>query len=46
MPLGIWNATQFERDLDNPRRHQFLDDQPDIRFGAPIITNFPHPWPV
>jgi murein DD-endopeptidase MepM/ murein hydrolase activator NlpD len=45
MPLGIWNATLFERDLDNPRRYQFLDDQPDITFGGPILTNFPHPWP-
>lgn len=45
MSLGVWNGALFQRDLDNPRRHQFLDDQPDIRFGGPIITNFARPWP-
>ena len=43
--LGIWPGPRFERDLDNPRRNQFLDDQPDIWFGGPIITNFARPWP-
>ncbi|HET7768568.1 MAG TPA: peptidoglycan DD-metalloendopeptidase family protein [Chloroflexota bacterium] len=46
MSLGVWNGALFERDLDNPRRHQFLDEQPDIRFGGPILTNFARPWPV
>lgn len=45
MGLGTWPGPRFERDLDDPRMHQFLDDQPDIRFGGPIITNFARPWP-
>ena len=45
LSLGVWPGPRFERDLDNPRRHQFPDDQPDIWFGGPIITNFPRPWP-
>lgn len=43
--LGVWPGPRFERDLDNPRRYQFPDDQPDIWFGGPILTNFPRPWP-
>jgi hypothetical protein len=46
MSLGLWPGPRFERDLDNPKRHQFLDEQPDIWFGGPIITNFARPWPV
>ena len=45
MSLGVWNGTLFQRDLDNPRRNQFIDEQPDIRFGGPIISNFARPWP-
>jgi murein DD-endopeptidase MepM/ murein hydrolase activator NlpD len=46
LSLGIYPGPRFQRDLDNPRRHQFLDEQPDIWFGGPIITNFARPWPV
>ncbi len=35
----------FERDLDNPRQWQYLDDQPDIRFGGPLLNQYAHPWP-
>ncbi|MBI3973814.1 MAG: M23 family metallopeptidase [Chloroflexi bacterium] len=45
LSLGVWPGPRFERDLDNPRRNQFLDEQPDIRFGGPIISNFARPWP-
>jgi len=45
MTLGSYPGPRFERDLDNPRRNQFPDDQPDIRFGGAIITNFARPWP-
>jgi hypothetical protein len=45
MSLGVWPGPRFQRNLDDPRRHQFLHDQPDIRFGGPIITNFGRPWP-
>ncbi|CAA9234736.1 MAG: hypothetical protein AVDCRST_MAG77-1320 [uncultured Chloroflexi bacterium] len=43
--LGVFPGPRFERDLDNPKKYQFLDDQPDIRFGDPIISNFARPWP-
>lgn len=35
----------FEKDLADPRRWQFLDDQPDTQFGGPIINNYPDAWP-
>lgn len=35
----------FERDLDNPRRWQQLDDQPDTAFGGPLLNNYANPWP-
>jgi murein DD-endopeptidase MepM/ murein hydrolase activator NlpD len=35
----------FERDLDNPRQWQFLDDQPDIAFGGALLNNYLHAWP-
>jgi hypothetical protein len=43
--LGLSTGPRFERDLDQPRRWQHIDDQPDIRFGGPIISNFARPWP-
>ena len=45
MSMGSYPGPRFERDLDNPRKHQFPDDQPDIYFGGPVITNFARPWP-
>lgn len=45
MTLGVWPGSRFERNLDDPASNQFLDDQPDIRFGGSIITNFARPWP-
>ena len=35
----------FQRDLDNPRKWQTLWDQPDIRFGGPLINEFEQTWP-
>jgi murein DD-endopeptidase MepM/ murein hydrolase activator NlpD len=35
----------FERDLDNPRQWQFLDDQPDTAFGGRLLNNYDHAWP-
>jgi hypothetical protein len=46
LSLGAFPGPRFERNLDDPKRHQFLDDQPDIWFGGPIISNFARPWPV
>jgi hypothetical protein len=46
LPLGVWPGPRFEKNLDNPKANQFLDDQPNITFGGPIITNFARPWPL
>ncbi len=35
----------FERNLDNPRRWQSLDDQPDTTFGGSLLNNYANPWP-
>ncbi len=35
----------FERDLDEPRKWQHLDDQPPAVTGGPIINDFANPWP-
>ena len=36
----------FERDLDNPRQWQFIDEQPEVAFGGPIVNHYRRPWPV
>lgn len=38
-------GTGFERDLDDPRKWQHLDDQPEARVGGPILNDFARPWP-
>jgi murein DD-endopeptidase MepM/ murein hydrolase activator NlpD len=45
--IALVGATQrsFERDLSNPRQWQFLDDQPDTKFGTPLLNNYADPWP-
>ena len=35
----------FERDLTNPRQWQTIEDQPDVRFGGPLLNNYSQPWP-
>jgi murein DD-endopeptidase MepM/ murein hydrolase activator NlpD len=35
----------FQRDLDDPRKWQTLWDQPDIRFGGPLINEFQNTYP-
>jgi murein DD-endopeptidase MepM/ murein hydrolase activator NlpD len=35
----------FERDLDDPRRWQHLDDQPESVIGGPLLNDFARPWP-
>ena len=35
----------FERDLDDPRKWQYLDDQPEIVVGGPLLNDFANPWP-
>ena len=38
-------AGRFERDLNNPRQWQYLDDQPNTTFGGPLVNQYAHPWP-
>ena len=48
-----WNALSlagafsrgFQRNLDNPRQWQTMQDQPDIQFGGPLINEFPRTFP-
>ena len=35
----------FERDLDNPRQWQFLDDQPEVKLWEPLLNEYARPWP-
>jgi murein DD-endopeptidase MepM/ murein hydrolase activator NlpD len=35
----------FQRDLEDPRKWQSIYDQPDIRFGGPLINEFQNTWP-
>jgi murein DD-endopeptidase MepM/ murein hydrolase activator NlpD len=35
----------FQRDLDDPRRWQSLDDQPESVIGGPLLNDFARPWP-
>jgi murein DD-endopeptidase MepM/ murein hydrolase activator NlpD len=45
--LALVGAFQrgFERDLEDPRRWQYPDDQPDTKFGGPLLNNYRLPWP-
>ena len=45
--LALVGAYQrgFERDLTDPRRWQYPDDQPDTKFGGPLLNNYAAPWP-
>jgi murein DD-endopeptidase MepM/ murein hydrolase activator NlpD len=36
----------FERDLDDPRRWQYLDDQPDVDLWGPLLNDYARPWPL
>ncbi len=37
---------RFERNLEDPRRWQAMDDQPEITFGGPLLNNFVHALPA
>ncbi len=42
----IGNSTRrFEKDLDDPRKWQYLDDQPEVVIGGPLLNDFANPWP-
>ena len=42
--IGPYSGS-FERDLDDPRKWQQLDDQPDSVSGGPLLNDFARPWP-
>ncbi len=35
----------FEMDMDNPRKWQNMLDQPDTRFGYPLLNDYKDAWP-
>ncbi|MGQ9787592.1 MAG: peptidoglycan DD-metalloendopeptidase family protein, partial [Anaerolineae bacterium] len=35
----------FQYDLDEPRKWQHLDDQPEASAGGPLLNEFVNPWP-
>jgi murein DD-endopeptidase MepM/ murein hydrolase activator NlpD len=35
----------FQRNLDDPRKWQFMQDQPDITWGGPLLNDYLHAWP-
>jgi len=35
----------FARDLTDPRRWQYAEDQPDVQFGGPLLNDYDQPWP-
>jgi murein DD-endopeptidase MepM/ murein hydrolase activator NlpD len=36
----------FARDLSDPRRWQYAEDQPDVRFGGALLNDYANPWPL
>lgn len=38
-------SRNFERDLDETRKWQHLDDQPETVIGGPLLNDFANPWP-
>lgn len=42
--IGSFNPG-YQRDLNNPRQWQYLDDQPIVFFGGPILNDYANPWP-
>jgi len=45
--LALIGAFQrgFERDLTDPRKWQYPDDQPLTQFGRALLNNYPQAWP-
>ena len=42
--VGSFNPG-FSRDLNDPRRWQFPDDQPNVDFWGPRLNDYVDPWP-
>jgi murein DD-endopeptidase MepM/ murein hydrolase activator NlpD len=45
LALGATGGLGFERDLDNPRQWQYIDDQPDVAFGGKLLNQYDRAWP-
>ncbi|MCZ7568282.1 MAG: M23 family metallopeptidase [Ardenticatenaceae bacterium] len=45
LALGGGFTRTFQRDLDNPRKWQHLDDQPEVIIGGPLLNNYASTWP-
>ena len=46
LTLGLSaEGLEFELDLNDPLRWQSIYDQPDVRFGGPLLNDFARPWP-
>jgi murein DD-endopeptidase MepM/ murein hydrolase activator NlpD len=43
--LALLGRSQFQRDLENPRRWVTPYDQPEIHFGQEILNEYDSPWP-
>jgi murein DD-endopeptidase MepM/ murein hydrolase activator NlpD len=43
--LALFGGGAFQRDLDDPRRWDTPDDQPDVQFGKPLLNDYSNPWP-
>jgi murein DD-endopeptidase MepM/ murein hydrolase activator NlpD len=41
-PSGI----SFARDIQEPRKWQWMDDQPETAFGQGLLNDYPNPWPL
>jgi murein DD-endopeptidase MepM/ murein hydrolase activator NlpD len=40
------STLSFERDLDDPRRWQAIDRQPELRIGGGVLNDFANAWPA
>jgi murein DD-endopeptidase MepM/ murein hydrolase activator NlpD len=46
LALASGSGRGFERDLDNPRQWVYMDVQPEVAFGGPVVNHYRRPWPV
>jgi murein DD-endopeptidase MepM/ murein hydrolase activator NlpD len=43
--LALFGGSAFQRDLDDPRRWDTPDEQPEVTFGKALLNEYSHPWP-
>jgi murein DD-endopeptidase MepM/ murein hydrolase activator NlpD len=46
LALSGTSGLGFARDLSDPRRWQFQDDQPEVAFWGPRLNDYADPWPL